>query len=217
MGWGRQDWLDKGPCISTMRDVGGTHLLLCTCTEPLWQSANFICFWLVERDDYEVDVQIPYSPPQTNYLSKFLALHCVQGKLFPPPVVFSCSTDSARQCFCRGLAVQGRAAQPAAGIATCSPREMLFFWCRHSLQLLIQGLGSLSTDYDSLQVRLLHFAAFSVSFVRTLQPDFHSFLPELGLECVQGFPFCFTWAGEAFLLLVLCSRVEASLLMRALL
>lgn len=23
MGWGRQDWLDKGACISNMRDIGG--------------------------------------------------------------------------------------------------------------------------------------------------------------------------------------------------
>lgn len=128
--------------------------------------------------------------------SMFLALHHVQGKLLPPPVVFCCSTNSAQQCFCWVLAVQGRAAQPAAGIWYLLSKGKAFFCCRHNLPLLIQGPGSLSTDYDSLQVRLLHSAAFSVSFVRALQPGFHLLSPELGLVCAGFFLlFCLGWGG----------------------
>lgn len=70
--WGRKAGLaeqgqDCCPCISNVRDVGRTHLLLCTCIEPLGQSGNFTCFWLVEGKAYEVDVQIPCSPAQTSY------------------------------------------------------------------------------------------------------------------------------------------------------
>lgn len=76
------------------------------------------------------------------------------------------------------------------------PMGNAFFCCRHSLRFLIQGPGSLSTDYDSLQVRLPHSAAFSVSFVRALQPDFHSLSPELGLVCAGFFLlFCLGWGG----------------------
>lgn len=72
--------------------------------------------------------------------------------------------------------------------------------------------GVLSTDYGSLQVRLLQSAAFSVSFVRALQPAFHSLSPELGLVCAGlfllfqlGWPPCSWFFIHVGALLLMCS------------
>lgn len=147
-------------------------------------------------------------------LSVFLALHRVQGKFLPPPVVFCCSTDSAQQVSAEGLL--SKAELPSLQQALVPVFQgKAFFCCRHSLQLLrVWGVFALvMTAFGSGCSTLQPFQCPLWELFSQISTRFH----QSWAWCVQGFSFCFSCAGEASLLLVLHSRVGASLLMGALL
>lgn len=104
VGWGRQEWLNKGPCIA--RQCEGCRWGA-VCSFPLVQNhsgrvvSNFTHFVLVERRAYEEDAQTPCSPAQTSYayLAWSLLKTISKVSFYPPPVVFCCSMGSARRRF----------------------------------------------------------------------------------------------------------------------
>lgn len=151
--WGRQERLDKRPCIAQQREGCRQGAV---CSFPLVQNHSggvVTGFMLVERRVYEEDAQTPCSPGLSSYtcLACSLLSTISQGKLFSPPSgfllihMFSTVMFLPNAIYC-----------PSQSCAACSRRWYPFpmgdaiLCCTHSLLLLIQGLGSPSIDFDSL-------------------------------------------------------------------
>lgn len=125
-----------------------------------------------------------------------ITLHHLQGKLLSPHSGFLLPHRFSTMAFLPSVfIVQAGAAQPVAGVGTCSHRRCIFFCCRHSLQVSDPGAKeSFHWLWRPLGQVTPHCSLFNVLCEISLASFHQKASPQLGLGMCGGFPFFF-WLG----------------------